>query len=683
MKKTIFIVCLGWCLIVSMPLLAQHTLSWSNHINNKSSVNLTGMVTESDAVYATGVFSDSLFAVGDTLVSMGNEDVFIIKYDKNGEEKWVKQIGDSGSEYATAIRAWDKSILVSGKHTATFVSDSIVTDKLFIAEWEESGQELWSLYLNFKGNASVDVLERGPDNIILAGGMYRGELSIGSHSFESHSKSKAFLLLINPGGEIIHLAVSSGDANHRLIAATYDKHAQFTLMFSSTSGSFIFPDAPDNETVNRSETDAIYLIKTSTDIQQQWSIPIRSSAFMEGVKLLCDEQDNVYVGINYNGALEIGSQTLEACSQLESVLLIMDKEGKAIKNLRLANKEYSRLKDMLLINGDELLITGHYHGASLLGEESAMQSGNRSTYAARFNSSGSLIWHDELYPEDEHFGKSVSLTKEGDILLAGGYIDYGAKGKQSAIMRISNKGVYINKYHSCQPIKLVSTFPAFICPGDTVELITEAGFKSYVWNEKTGIDNNRFLATQAGTYIVQAIDRYGCVGNDTIQVDEYPPTSIYLGGVINLHEDEFIELVADSTLTEYYWSDGYLGRSRYINYLPDSESLELSLFGKSKDHCLSGDSVIIHFKDKPTNATFEIYPVPVKDQLDWAWSGEEQELLEIFLFDSRGILLLQKQLGIAASRYSDYIFMQKYKPGTYFLRLNTANETYNRIFVKQ
>ncbi len=67
---------------------------WAKPIRGTGSKLMTSIfIDDLDQIYTTGYFTDTLFIDSDTLVSVGTEDLFIIKMDSQGNVLWTNQAG--------------------------------------------------------------------------------------------------------------------------------------------------------------------------------------------------------------------------------------------------------------------------------------------------------------------------------------------------------------------------------------------------------------------------------------------------------------------------------------------------------------------------------------------------------------------------------------------------------------
>jgi hypothetical protein len=104
-------------------------------------------------VYAVGGFKESFVAFGSSTLSMvGNSDMFLVKYDQNGNVIWARGAGGIGGDAAAFSVAVDPSgnIVVSGEFTSPTISFGAFTltntgsDDIFIVKYDTSGNVLFA-----------------------------------------------------------------------------------------------------------------------------------------------------------------------------------------------------------------------------------------------------------------------------------------------------------------------------------------------------------------------------------------------------------------------------------------------------------------------------------------------------------------------------------------------------------
>lgn len=95
-----------------------------------------------------------MFMVGETLSNpTNNEDMYIVRTDKNGDTLWTKTWGGLGNDGLRGVHRWDDSTFyVAGQ---TYVADSAYT-KAYIARFHEDGTLIWSDTIGPNGNYFIN-----------------------------------------------------------------------------------------------------------------------------------------------------------------------------------------------------------------------------------------------------------------------------------------------------------------------------------------------------------------------------------------------------------------------------------------------------------------------------------------------------------------------------------------------
>jgi hypothetical protein len=74
----------------------------------------------------------------------GAADAFVVKYNRDGNQLWVKQFGTTGDEYPTGISANASGVYVSGYTTGAFPGYTKTgTRNIFVAKLNKDGEKLW------------------------------------------------------------------------------------------------------------------------------------------------------------------------------------------------------------------------------------------------------------------------------------------------------------------------------------------------------------------------------------------------------------------------------------------------------------------------------------------------------------------------------------------------------------
>lgn len=165
------------------------TVLWSRVLGGPGDDNATGVATDAAGnAYVCGFAQGSASFGGVTLTNRGGVDVFLAKFDPAGTLLWVRSAGGSGVDVANGL-ALDGAgnVIVTGyfSETAQFGSSSVTAAgnvDLFLAKFDSDGNVLW---VRSAGGLEQDygfALAADADGSIAVAGTLRGAAQFGSTS---------------------------------------------------------------------------------------------------------------------------------------------------------------------------------------------------------------------------------------------------------------------------------------------------------------------------------------------------------------------------------------------------------------------------------------------------------------------------------------------------------------------
>lgn len=186
------------------------TIDWIAEIGGSSFVNANSLyVDNSGNAYVTGFFMGEVSIGNNTFVARGDSDIFLAKYDQNGDIKWFKQAGSNqaspniASESGKSI-AVDKAgnVYVCGIFVsrALFCDTTVVahgSQDIFLAKYCNNGKLQWVKSMGHNGSNIAQEL------MIVSDVVYMTGKSSGSF-FNEHLKNPlAFLAAFDPDGDLL------------------------------------------------------------------------------------------------------------------------------------------------------------------------------------------------------------------------------------------------------------------------------------------------------------------------------------------------------------------------------------------------------------------------------------------------------------------------------------------------
>ncbi len=209
-----------------------------NAVQFKSTSNVISLndvhVDNTDNVYITGLFSDTLFVGNDTLVSNGNRDVAVIKLNSTGNVIWTKSFGSITDDrsYGSVLDV-NNNLYITGYFckTMTIDADTLISSgsyDIFIAKIDANGNTVWAarngdIYNDFAITIKIH------NNKLLVGGSFAGTLDFGGNTITSSSGTNHDVFLgyfdINTGASLSAFSIVSSPTQSidKLIDIAIDK----------------------------------------------------------------------------------------------------------------------------------------------------------------------------------------------------------------------------------------------------------------------------------------------------------------------------------------------------------------------------------------------------------------------------------------------------------------------------
>lgn len=157
-------------------------------------------IDNSGNIYITGTTTGNL-----TGKNSGREDIFIIKYDPDGESEWMRQIGTDSSDIAKGIYADQKGyIYITGMTGGRLGQKSFGKTDCFIARLDNTGKYISITQFGTQGDDYCYSITGGPDSDLYVCGSTWGDLAGKNNGFidgfTGHFTDKGDLIRYNQFG---------------------------------------------------------------------------------------------------------------------------------------------------------------------------------------------------------------------------------------------------------------------------------------------------------------------------------------------------------------------------------------------------------------------------------------------------------------------------------------------------
>jgi hypothetical protein len=158
-------------------------------------------------------------------------------------------------------------------------------------------------------------------------------------------------------------------------------------------------------------------------------------------------------------------------------------------------------------------------------------------------------------------------------------------------------------YYAPIPLQINPAGPTTICSGDSALLSASPGFASYNWSP--GGSNSSIFASQAGQYLLTAIDSNGCTSSDTahLNVNPLPAVQINAPGGVAFCQGDSVYLSALPGPYDYHWSNGDTTLNTVVN-----TAGWIVVTVTDANNCENRDSVFLQANSPPSLSIFPSGP---------------------------------------------------------------------------
>ena len=293
--------------------------------SNEQAVAIT--VDQTGNPHILGFYSDSIDMnpnAGETnLISAGDRDVFVAKFDTDGNLVWAKSVGGAGVDQGEGITILSNGIAITGRFQGTFDADPSAStafltsngnNDIFIVKLDFNGDHVWSKNIGSNGgDIGWDLATTSNDRIVVTGVFKNTVAFDGANAaaiFTSNGNNDVYVLCLDEAGNHLWSKAFGGISND--IGGFVDTDASGNIYVGG-----LFSDSIDLDPgigvvskISNGLEDA-FLIKFDNDGEYIWSSAIGSVEGTDRYKgiTIGPEGDIYSVGL-FAGTLTAGTATL-------------------------------------------------------------------------------------------------------------------------------------------------------------------------------------------------------------------------------------------------------------------------------------------------------------------------------------------------------------------------------------
>ncbi len=414
---------------------------WATNAGEGGNETATSVTTDASGnVYVTGSFSSGTVPFGTfplTNNTTGYTDIFLTKYDANGNVLWARSAGGSDNDYATSVTtdAWG-NIYVAGYFysssivfgTTTLTNDSTpATSDMYVVKYDASGNVIWARKSGGTMDDRINAVKTDVSgNVIVTGSFESKYLVFGTDTVKNPlaTTDDVFVIKYDSAGNYIW-AIGSGHAGFNYgNALAVDASGNIFVAGDFNSNLISFGDTV--LTNSGSGFDDMFLVKFNSAGVVQWARNAAGTNDDAATALGTDAHGNIYVAGNFaSSTLLFNTTTLTNSGGYDLFVAKYNTNGKVLWAKRNGGTAGDYVYSLAVDDSSYVVIAGNFgsasigFGATTLTNDSA---GTKDLFLAKYDSTGNVLWANTTGGPTSN-ANSVAIYPPGNIYLAGDFSD--------------------------------------------------------------------------------------------------------------------------------------------------------------------------------------------------------------------------------------------------------------------
>ncbi len=275
-------------------------------------------------LYIAGSFDDTAFFESTALISKGDGDAFIAKYDNNGNLVWARSAGGSGSDYISSLDLDDQgNILVAGQYENAMVFDTthLSTTNLFsesfIAKYDNGGNLLWAKSTKGTSTNLLTGIANGHNGNIYVTGFFGSNFKIDNQSLNSSTPSYDIVLAkLDQGGNALWMKRAGSIAEDAAEAVTADNNGNAII-----TGYFARTAYFDSNSVTYWDYNDVFVARYDGDGNNLWVHAGKGPRLDVGFAITTDNNNNIFLTGMFDSACDFDGHTVNSADNDRDIFM--------------------------------------------------------------------------------------------------------------------------------------------------------------------------------------------------------------------------------------------------------------------------------------------------------------------------------------------------------------------------
>jgi hypothetical protein len=353
---------------------ALGAVQWVQAFGDAADQGLTAVgVDPSDDVFVAGYFAGvlTLGGAGGVIYTANGRDAFLAKLGDTGAFLWSKKLGAAGNQGATALAVNAAGeVILGGTFEGTLICpvgciNSVGAQDIFLFKYNGQGQQQWIKVFGDPAEQILNALAYDPSGNLLMVGQFQGNaVDFGGGPLGSAGGFDIFTVKLDPNGAHIWSRRYGDPLDQRGTGIAADA-AGNVFVTGGFAGSVNF-GALDVQTMGFSD---VFVVKFDPDAIYQWANAYGDPSDQVPGGVAADASGNAVVTGGFQGVVDFGGGPITSAVSFDIFLVKVDMQGKHVWSKGYGNSA-SQIGRTLAIEpaSGNILVTGAAAGTIDFGQ---------------------------------------------------------------------------------------------------------------------------------------------------------------------------------------------------------------------------------------------------------------------------------------------------------------------------
>ncbi len=548
------------CLVVFMwttTIMAQNnTYKWAKSVGTTTADASQSITLDASGnIYTTGYFQGTVdFDPGDgvtNLISAGANDVFITKFDANGNLSWAKAMGGTGSEFSYSIavdaagNVYSTGYFNSSTATADFdpsTNTAYLTNAgssdIYVSKLDTNGNFVWAKSIGGTSNDAAYALKLDANSNIYIAGYFSSatidfDPNAGAVNLTSNGNGDAFVCKFDTNGNYVWANSMGGGSIDQANAISLDANGNIYVTGNFAGTVDFDPSLTTNNLVAIATapfTD-IFVCKYDNSGSYVWAKSFASAstsaATSKYATALCiDNNNNIYITGTFTITVDFdpsaNTANLTTTGNADVFICKLNTNGDYVWAKSFGGTTTETVTSIALDVDNNIYTTGSYTNTADFDPSTATSyfvangpAGKTEIFINKLDENGGYVWATSFGSIENDKGTAIIVDSSGNIITTGTYsvtVDFNPGASVANLISNGSTDVFFSKLGTCVPVF-------------STDVQTSCG--SYVWHGTTYTASNN-TATWSST------NEGGCTDVATLNLTITGAPNTWTGSTNNL-----------------------------------------------------------------------------------------------------------------------------------------------------